>query len=407
MYSLFPELLRLALRSLAAYRLRSALSVLGIAVGIASVILLTSVGEGLRRYIKTEFTQFGTGIVTIFPGKAETIGIPGVLGGTTHKLTIADAEALAHVPGVIGSMPVVTGTARVEAADPELGGRGRSVMIYSVTPTIQEMWEFYPVQGEFWPAGDPRRSPPLTVLGPTLKEELFGDTNALGQFVRIGGRRFRVVGLMEPKGQLLGLDLDDGAYIPVSYGLQLFNRDELTNIDIRYAEGTDPARVEAAVRSAMIERHRGEEDFSITSQAAMLDVLGNVINIVTVAVSGIAGISLLVGAVGILTMMWIAVGERTSEIGLLRAIGASRRQIRLLFLAEAGALAALGGLVGLAVGMGLCAVLRELVPALPVHTPLIYAVAAVGVSGVTGLLAGVLPARRASRLDPVEALQAE
>jgi putative ABC transport system permease protein len=375
---------------------------LGIAIGVASVILLTSVGEGTKVYMLTQFTQFGTNILGINPGKAKTMGVPGVLGGTTRKLTIDDAEALARIPGVEKVAPIAMGQARVEG-----GGRGRSVLVYGVTPDIADALQLRVRVGSFWPRGDPRQGAALATLGPKLARELFGDRSPLGRFVRIAGARFRVVGVMEPKGQMLGFDLDDTAWIPVASAMKVFNLDELFEIDVLYSHPAVAEKVEEAARRLLTERHGGNEDFTITSQAAMLEVFGNVMNVVTMSVGAIAGISLLVGATGILTMMWIAVGERTGEIGLVRSLGASREQVLRLFLAEAAVLSTLGGAAGIAGGLGLCAVLRLAFPGLPVHTPLAFVLAALFVSLATGLTAGALPARRAAALDPIEALRAE
>ena len=396
------ELIRLSLRAVIAHRLRSGLSMLGIAIGVASVILLTSIGEGTRLYMVGQFTQFGTNLLAINPGKSETIGIPGALGGTTRKLTIDDSEALEKIPGVDKVVPLVFGTGRVEA-----DGRGRSVFIYGVTPDVPEVWQWGVRIGSFWPHGDPRRSVSQAVLGPKLKNELFGPRNALGDFVRIGGSRFRVVGIMEPKGQFLGFDLDDSAYIPIASAMRIFNMDELTEIDLTFAHARMMDTVEEDVRQVLTDRHGGREDFAVTSQAAMLDVFDNIMQIVTMAVGAIGGVSLLVGAIGILTMMWIAVSERQNEIGLIRSVGATRRQVQLVFLVEAATLATLGGLLGIAIGWGICVLIRLVVPGLPVHTPLLFVVLAVGVSLVVGLLAGVTPARKAAHLDPIEALRAE
>jgi putative ABC transport system permease protein len=396
------DLLRLAAGALASQRLRSLLSLLGIAIGIASVVLLTSIGEGTRRYVIGQFSQFGTNIIAINPGKTETFGIPGVLGGTTHLLTIDDAEALTRIAGIERVVPAVFGTARVEA-----GERGRSVVVFGVTPDIPDVWQFRVRQGTFWPSGDPRRGAPLAVLGTTLARELFGDASPLGSFVRIGGTRFRVIGVMEPKGQMLGFDIDDAVYIPVASALKLFNQAELSEIDLLYSHPGIADRVEAEVRRTLMARHRGREDFTIVTQAAMLETFGKVMNVVTLAVGGIAGISLLVGAIGILTIMWIAVGERVGEIGLVRALGASRGQVWLLFLAEAAGLSMLGGVLGIVAGLGLAALLRALVPGLPVETPLRFVLVALATSLATGLASGVLPAQRAAGLDPTEALRAE
>ena len=396
------DLARLAAGAITSHRLRSVLSMLGIAIGIAAVILLTSIGEGTRRYILAQFSQFGTNLIAIHPGKAKTSGMPGVFGGTTHHLTIDDALALGRIPGVDKVVPTAFGTARVEG-----GSRGRSVAVNGVTPDIEVVWGFRPRLGRFWPPGDPRRGAPLAVLGPKVAHELFGDASPLGDFVRIGGTRFRVVGVMEPKGNMLGFDLDDSVYVPVATAMQIFNLTDLGEVDLTYAPPDATARVEAEVTRLLKSRHDAEEDFTVTSQQAMLDVFGNVMRMVTMAVGAIAGISLVVGAIGILTMMWITVRERTEEIGLVRAIGASASQVAALFLVEASAIALLGGAAGVTIGLGLSALLRWVVPGLPVETPLSFVVLALAVSLATGLLSGVLPARRAAQLDPIEALRAE
>jgi len=212
---------------------------------------------------------------------------------------------------------------------------------------------------------------------------------------------------MMPKGQMMGFEIDDVAYVPVASALKLFNQDELFEIDLIYTSARDTARIEAEVRRVLTDRHDGTEDFSVTTQEAMLDVFGNVMDVITMAVGAIAGISLLVGATGILTMMWIGVGERTSEIGLVRSLGATREQVQVLFLVEATALATLGGVAGVALGLGLGQLLRVAVPGLPVETPMRFVLAGLAVSVLTGLASGVAPARRAARLDPIEALRAE
>jgi len=397
------DLLLLSLRTLVALRLRTLLSILGIAIGVGSVILLTSVGEGTRRYVLEQFSQFGTNLLAVNPGKTETSGIPGVFGGSTKPLTIDDSEALRRIPGVTSVVPVAVGSAPVQGGPLHLT---RSVQVYGVTPEVEEVWHFHIRQGSFWRTGDPRRGIAECVLGQKLARELYGDVSPLGSFVRIGERRLRVVGLMEAKGSMLGIEIDDVAYVPVATAMQMFNLSDLMELDVAYSNAAMAHRVETSVREELARRH-GSEDFTITTQEAMLEVFGNVMDVVTLSVGAIAGISLLVGAIGILTMMWIAVGERTHEIGLVRACGGSRRQVRLLFLIEAAGLGAVGGIAGLLGASGLGALLRAAVPGLPLYPPVVYVVAALLVAFATGLAAGVMPAHRAASLDPIDALRAE
>ncbi|HSG91979.1 MAG TPA: ABC transporter permease, partial [Pseudomonadales bacterium] len=361
------DLLGLAFGAVRAHRLRSILTMLGILIGVASVILLTSIGEGTRAYIVSEFTQFGTNVMAVNPGRASASGSPGALAGTVRKLTIEDAEALLRVPGVTRIVPLVFGMARVES-----GERGRSVFIYGTSSDVPEVWKFRVRQGRFLPAGDPRRAAPLAVLGPKLKHELFGEANALGRHVRIGDTRFQVIGVMEPKGQFLGIDLDDSAYIPLQNAREIFEQDGLWEIDVQFLPGASEDRIVDGVTELLKSRHQGKEDFTITTQTGMLDVLGNIMDVVNVAVAGIGGISLLVGALGILTMMWISVRERTAEIGLAKALGATSGQVLALFLVEACLQAVGGGLLGVGVGLGVARLLHAFVPALPVDTPFAF-----------------------------------
>jgi putative ABC transport system permease protein len=396
------ELVRFVVGALGGHRLRSFLSALGVAIGVAAVILLTSLGEGTRDYIVTQFTQFGTTLIAINPGKTETVGLPGVLGGTTHKLTIDDAEALRRIPDVDEVVPLSFGQAKVEG-----GGRGRSVFIYGVGWEAASAWRFGVAQGSFIPRMDPNRRGAYAVLGAKLARELFDEDSPLGERVRIGGSSFVVTGVMEPKGQLLGFDIDDAAYIPVANAMDLFNADELLEIDVVAASSDAIEPVSEGIRRLLMERHRGEEDFTITTQTEMLETFGRVISMITVAVSGIAGISLFVGAMGIVTIMWISVHERTGEIGLLRAIGVSRMRVQALFLLEAVVLATSGGLLGLAAGFGITGLVRTAVPGLPMSTPIEAVIAALIMSLLVGVVSGVAPARRAADLDPIDALRAE
>ena len=396
------DLLRLSSGAIRGHPTRSVLSMLGIAIGVAAVVLLTSLGEGARRYIVAQFSQFGTNVLAINPGKVETGGIPGAFGGTTRKLTIADSEALARLPVVQNVVPMAMGQARVEG-----DGRGRSVLIYGTTSALPEVFSFEIGQGSFLPPGDPRRGGSLAVLGPKLKRELFGEQNALGRFVRVAGARLRVIGVMAPKGRILGFDIDDAAYIPVATAMRLFNLDELQEVDVLFSHAGMTDSVASAVRRLLVERHGGKEDFTLTTQTEMLDVFGRVMDVITLSVAVIAGISLLVGAIGIFTMMWISVGERVSEIGLMRALGATSRQVLGIFLAEAVLLTFLGGIAGLVSGLAIMLLVRLMLPGLPLSAPVEYVLAALAMSAVAGLTSGVSPARRAAALEPVDALRAD
>jgi len=391
----------LALRAITAHRLRSFLTLLGIGVGIAAVILLTSIGEGIHRFVLAEFSQFGTNVIGIAPGRIEASGGPPGLPASVRPLTFEDARALERVASVVAVAPTVSGNSEVAG-----NSRVRRTSIFGAGAAMLHVFNVRVRVGQFLPEEDAGGARNFVVLGPKLKEELFGAESALGARLRIGGLQFRVIGVLEAKGQFLGIDLDDTAYIPAARALELFNRDGLSEIHLSYAEGASAARVAADARKLLAARH-GREDFTVTTQEDMLRTLGNILDILTMAVAGLGSISLLVGGVGIVTIMTIAVAERTSEVGLMLALGAQRRTILGLFLGEAIVLAALGGAFGLALGFGLAQLIHAALPALPVHTPVLYAVLAELVAAVIGLAAGVLPARRASRLDPVDSLRAE
>ncbi|MBW1939030.1 MAG: ABC transporter permease [Deltaproteobacteria bacterium] len=398
---LIRDFIRLTTGSITAQRMRSFLTGLGIAVGIAAVVLLTSIGEGLNRFVVSEFTQFGTNLIGINPGRVTTMGTPlGVLG-SVRLLTLGDVEALRRVPHVKAVIPWIWGNAEVEG-----GRKRRRTTIYGVGPEMPVVLRIKVSAGRFLPADDPDAPRAFAVLGSKMRKELFSTTNPLGQRIRIGGDRFRVIGTMESKGQILGFDMDDTVYIPTVRGMELFNREGLMEIDVLYSEGASVDEVVAGIRRVLMARH-GREDFTITTQQQMLDVLSSVLDVLTIAVGALGGISLLVGCVGILTVMTIAVNERTAEIGLLRALGATHIQVLVLFLGEAVVLAAIGGLAGMAIGAGGAQLIHFFLPALPVHTPWFYVLLAEMLAAAIGLIAGVLPAWRAARLDPVEALREE
>lgn len=395
------DLIKFSLFSIIAHRMRSILTGLGIAIGIASVVLLTSIGEGIHQFVLSEFTQFGTNLIGINPGKATTAGASIGVFGTERPLTLGDAEALSKLPLIKAVVPLVQGNGEVKG-----NNRKRRTMIIGVGPDMPEAFSMNVSTGRFLPRDNPDSPRAFVVLGNKVRKELYGESNPLGERMRIGGHRYTVVGSMASKGQVLGFDLDDTVYIPASRGLEMFNREGLIEIDLLYKDNANIDEVVAGIKRTIISRH-GRDDVTITTQQQMLDVLGSVLSVLTFAVGAIGGISLLVGSVGIITIMTIAVQERTPEIGLLRALGSPRSQILTLFLGEATVLAMLGGVFGLVIGVGGAKLLSIVIPGLPVNIPWIYVISSEALAIILGLLAGVIPAKRAAHLDPIESLRYE
>jgi putative ABC transport system permease protein len=398
---LFPDLIRLTTSSFLAYRMRSLLTGSGIAIGITAVILLTSIGEGLHQFVLSEFSQFGTNLIAIQPGKTQTQGGNVGIFGSSRPLSIEDAQALRHLTNIEHVNPSVQGNAEVR-----FNGKTRRTTVYGAGHDFTQTFTVSVQTGSFLPDDDPTQARAFVVLGAKVRQELYAGQNPLGSYLRVGGQRYRVIGVMEPRGQILGFDMDDTVFIPAGRALELFNRPGLMEIQVNYKAGAELDGVLRTLTALLKERH-GREDFTLIPQEKALEVLSSVLNVITFAVGALGGISLLVGGVGILTIMTMAVSERTAEIGLLRALGAREKQVLMLFLGEAILLSALGGFAGLALGVGIAQALHALIPSLPVHTPWLFAALAELVAVSIGLAAGVMPARRAARLDPVEALRTE
>ncbi|MGH8476222.1 MAG: ABC transporter permease [Methylococcales bacterium] len=395
------EFIRFAFRSIGAYRARSGLTVLGILIGITAVVLLTSIGEGIHQYVLNEFTQFGTNLLAVKPGKTETFGLSGATIGNVRPLSLNDADALSRLDHILALVPVVQGNARIES-----GKKSRRATILGVGPAVPLVWKMNVAYGRFLPDDDQRMARPYAVLGSTMRAELFGDKNPLGSRIRVGEDRYRIIGVMQSKGQMLGFDMDDTVYIPVGRAMELFDRESVMEIDLRYEAGISAEHPVASVTRLLKTRH-GREDFTLIAQKQMLEILDSVLNILTLAIGALGGISLLVGSVGILTIMTLSVSERISEIGLFRAIGAERKHILGMFLGEAIALSAVGGVCGVLLGILLVHLIGWLLPVLPVKFVWRYLLFAFGLSVVIGMIAGVMPALRAAKLDPLEALRTE
>lgn len=392
------DLLRFAGGAVRGHRLRTALSLLGVAIGVASVVLLTSLGEGARQYIIGEFTSLGSNLLIIIPGKTETAGFAPLVSTAPHDLTVQDAYALpVRVPAVRRVAPIIVGTAAVRA-----GERSREVTVIGTTHEILAIRQLKMSMGRFLPADEPDAT--VCVLGARTQRELFPGENPLGKLVRIGDWRFRVIGVIAPRGTSIGMDMDEVVEIPVETGLRLFNRNSLFRILAEVGSHEEIDRARGGVLQVLRERHAGQEDVTVLTQDAVLSTFDSILKALTAALASIAAISLGVAGLGIMNVMLVSVTERTREIGLLKAVGVTHGQVIAVFLVEAALLSTLGGCIGLAAGLGVAQVLGQFYPDFPFQPPGWAIPAALGVSCTVGLLFGILPARHAARLDPVQAL---
>jgi putative ABC transport system permease protein len=394
------DLLRFCIDSLLGHRSRTLLMLLAMSIGVGAVVVLTALGEGARVYVLDQFNALGSHMVIVLPGRSETKGAaPPLLGTTPRDLTIDDALALYQSHAIQRVAPVVAGSAPVSWQS-----RSREVMVFGTTKEMQEVREMKMERGKFIHTDDPHRGEAVCVIGHTLRTELFGNQQALGQWVRIGERRFRVIGELAPQGQSLGADIGDVIIIPVASAQAVFNTESLFRILIQ-AKGRDsiPQAVQAAER-IITERHDGENDVTVITQDSILATFDRIFTALTFAVAGIAAISLAVAGILIMNVMLVAISQRTSEIGLLKALGAPDHEILMLFLTEAGMLSLCGGLIGLAVGTAGSYLLDRTFESFTVSAPAWASLGGLSVAVLTGLIFGMLPARRAARLDPVEAL---
>ena len=395
------DILRFNWRVFTGQRVRTLLLLLAVTIGVASVVLLTSLGEGARRYIDREFSSLGNRLLIVFPGRNETVGgQPPIYGTSPRDLTLEDSLAMARVPGVALVAPILPGTALLS-----YGSRSREAITVGTTA------EFFPVRQLEVGAGVPL--PPearseahsICVLGEKLKRELFGNQRAVGRWVRIGDRRMRVIGVLADAGESLGLDLGEVAIIPVPTARQIFNSQAMFRVFLELDEGADEDRVRDSLLALVRELHDGEDDITIVSQDSVLAAFNNILTVLTLVIAAIAAISLVVAGILIMNISLISVSQRRSEIGLLKAVGASGAQIRRLFLGESLLLVALGSLLGVALAYGAVFGVRGLLPEFPLFPPHWAAPAAAVTAMLSGLVFSWLPARRAAELDPVIAMR--
>ena len=396
-----PDLIRFARDAASGSPLRTFLLVLAMAIGVAAVVILTALGDGARRYVVGEFSSLGTNLVIVLPGRSQTGGFsPGnAITSTPRDLTLDDAQSLQRASAVRRVAPLLIGTSEIS-----FGGRLREVMVAGTVSQYIELRVLKLAQGRFLNEGDWRRGAPEAVIGAKIRDEVFGSEPALGQLIRLGDRRFRVVGVMASTGQGLGMNTDEVVFVPVATAQAMFNSNTLFRvlIEAHNRDAIDAAKSQASEILKL--RHEGEEDVTVITQDAVLATFDKLLGTLTLAVAGIAAISLAVAGILVMNVMLVSVTQRTAEIGLLKALGATGNTIRTAFLTEAALLSMAGAAIGYLLGQGGAFALRLLYPAFPAYPPEWAVLAGLGTALVTGILFGVLPARQAARLDPVQSL---
>jgi putative ABC transport system permease protein len=397
----FIDCNQIALGAILRYPLRTGMMLLATAMGVGAVVLLTSLGESARNYVSDEFQSLGTHLLIVLPGKTETVGgMPGAMTGSVERdLTLDDARALLRSPNVATLAPIVVGSMPVSYA-----GLERNIRVLGTTREFLTIRGWKMGAGEFLPAGDIDRAQPVCVIGRTIRDELFSENQALGQWLRIGSRRCRVIGVLSTQGTSMMLDADELVIMPVAYAQVVFDISGLFRIIVQANDRGDMLAAKRDVTEIIKQRHYGEEDVTVVTQDAVLSTFDGIFDALTLALAGIASISLLVAGVLIMNVMLVAVSQRTREVGLLKALGATRRQIIALFLTEAVFLATFGGIAGLALGYLGTHVLGLLFTAFNFTPPIWAAGLALLVAIVCGIFFGILPARKAAGLDPIAAL---
>ncbi len=395
------EFLKLALRSLRANKLRSLLTMLGIIIGVASVILLVSIGTGLQEYITNTFSSLGSNMIFVMPGKVDLKRAGGRPVATVSKFEIGDVQDIMRESTFIKVATPVT----VANAIISYKGNSTSVETSGIWPNYLTMRNYTIAQGESLVQSEVERSRKVIVLGSKPAKELFGDAEAVNNFVTINDIRYQVKGILDAKGGGggLGSDVDNQAFIPLTTALRQFDQTRPYVLLIEAQDQSTVSQASADVKRILLKRLK-EDDFTVLEQTELLNTITQFLGVITVALGGIAAISLLVGGIGIMNIMLVTVTERTREIGLRKAVGATPNAILIQFLIEAIMLSLVGGLIGITLGFLGSMALRQFIQT----SVSLWSVAlASGFSALIGIVFGVAPAIRASRLDPIEALRYE
>ena len=396
------EFVRLAFSRLGASRLRSALTMLGVIIGVASVVALVAVGQGATAGVTARLNGLGTNLLTVTPGRVTTGFTRGALGGAT-TLTQDDAASIAALPDVAAVAPEVSTSALVVA-----GSQNVTTSVVGTTPSYPSVRAYEIWQGAFLTQLSIDQALDLVVLGSTTADSLGLDGTSIGSTIKIAGRPYTLIGILQPKGSSGITSQDDLALIPLTTAREhLVAGKSVRTIAVSVSSTASSSVVQAAITSELRSRHglaaSAADDFTITDQAQLLSTVSSVTTLLTVLLAGIASISLIVGGIGIMNIMVVSVRERTREIGIRKAVGARDRDILLQFLIEALVVSVLGGLIGIAVGLVVSFGIGTAAGWGFVFSP-VTVLAALAFSVLVGVVFGVWPARQASRLDPVEAL---
>ena len=358
----------LSLQALRRYPLRTSMMLLAIAIGVAAVVTLTGVGEAARRYVTGEFASLGTNLLIVLPGRSETAGagLQGMLiGETARDLTLEDAIAIERSPRVRRIAPIVIG-----GGTASWRSRERDITVIGTTSSMLPIQHWEMQSGLFLPNTDMDVASPVCVLGGVVARELFGTRSPLGEWLRIGDARCRVTGILAQAGVTGAFDTDESVILPVVNTQQIFNAPGIFRVLVEATSRDAMAGATRDIVEIVKARHQGEEDITVIAQDAILATFDSIFGVITAALAAIAGISLLVAGVLIMNVMLVAVSQRTSEIGLLKALGANNRQIIGLFITEAACLSILGGLCGLAIGTASTYAMRRAFPFLDFSAPL-------------------------------------
>ncbi|MEA5512526.1 ABC transporter permease [Nodularia sp. UHCC 0506] len=401
----FLESMQMAGKTLLSNKLRSALTMLGIVIGNASVIAMIGIGEGGQRFVAQQLESLGPNVLFVLPGNqaAQRISrdVPKTLVLEDANAIASQVPTVAAVTGELNSRQVIT-----------YSNQNSNVNIVGTTPSFLTVRDFETATGRFFTDVDMKRNNQVVVVGADLAARLFGDSNPIGQKLRIKDASFQVIGVLESKGSNLGVNYDEAALIPLMtmanrivgrtspYGLEL----TYIAISANNAESVDAAKFQITNLLRLRHKITGEDDFTINTQKDALETVGQISGALTIMLTAIAGISLFVGGIGIMNIMLVSVTERTQEIGLRKAIGATEQNILLQFMIEAVIVSVIGGLVGTAVGVSGIILVGVLTPLEAAISPMAIATA-VGISGGIGLFFGVVPAQRAAQLDPIVALR--